>query len=103
MRLFLLDASALVKRYAIESGTPLLNHLFAQVVPARLLCLTLGVAEVAATLARKRNRGDLTSTAYALAMGALRSEVLLPSGLVKLAADDHLILRYLAAAGTTCD
>jgi len=89
-----MDASALVKRYAIEAGTPLLNHLFAQVNPARLLCLTLGVAEVAATLARKRNRGDITSAAYSLAMRALYSEVL-RGGPVKLPADDHLILRSL--------
>jgi uncharacterized protein len=95
MRLFLLDASALVKRYAIETGTPLLNHLFAQATPARLLCLTLGVAEVAAALARKRNRGDLSSAAYALAMGALRLEVLTTGDPVKVPTDDHLILRSL--------
>jgi predicted nucleic acid-binding protein len=95
MRLFLLDASALVKRYAVEIGTPLLNHLFAQATPARLLCLTLGVAEVAAALVRKRNRGDLSATAYALAMAALRTEVLSPGGVVLLPAYDHLILRSL--------
>jgi predicted nucleic acid-binding protein len=94
MRLFLLDASALVKRYAVEIGTPLLNHLFAQASATRLMCLTLGVAEVAAALARKRNRGDITPSAYALAMGALYSEVL-RGGKVKLPADDHLILRSL--------
>jgi predicted nucleic acid-binding protein len=95
MRLFLLDASALVKRYAVEVGTPLLDHLFAQATPARLLCLTLGVAEVAATLVRKRNRGDLTLAAYTLTMAALHSEVLRIGGLVKLAADDPLILHSL--------
>lgn len=94
MRLFLLDASALVKRYAIETGTPLLNHLFAQASPTRLLCLTLGAAEVAAALARKRNRGDISPAAYALAMRGLYSEVL-SGGVAKLPADDHLILRSL--------
>ena len=37
MNLFWLDASALVKRYIVETGTPLMNHLYARVPPSQMV------------------------------------------------------------------
>jgi predicted nucleic acid-binding protein len=88
---FLLDASALVKRYYAEVGAALVDHLFAQAAPARLACLMLGAAEVAAALARKRNGGVITPTAYVAAMARLGAEVLNAAHFLKLPADNALI------------
>jgi hypothetical protein len=61
---FFLDASALPKRYAPETGTPLLNHLFASVSLNRLYILNIGIAEVLSLLVRKRNAGQLLAADY---------------------------------------
>jgi predicted nucleic acid-binding protein len=98
MHRFVLDASALVKRYATEVGTPLLNHLFHRAGRPRLACPMLGAAEVAATLVRKRNRGDLTPTVFTAAMLAFQSEVLNAADFLKLSADNALILRSIPLA-----
>jgi hypothetical protein len=39
---FYWDASTLVKRYAPEIGTSVVNHLFAHVVLDRMMCLVIG-------------------------------------------------------------
>jgi predicted nucleic acid-binding protein len=57
MPAFLLDASALVKRYANETGSAVVDYLFAHTARDRLMCLMLGAAEVAAALVRKPNGG----------------------------------------------
>ncbi|GIX48038.1 MAG: hypothetical protein KatS3mg131_2249 [Candidatus Tectimicrobiota bacterium] len=51
------DASALVKRYAPESGTPLVNRIFADIPLARMMSLILAVGEVVSIFVRKRNAG----------------------------------------------
>jgi hypothetical protein len=56
----------------------------------------LGAAETAAILARKRNRGDLTTATFAQAMTELRAEVLDAPAFAKLPADNALIGRSLA-------
>lgn len=94
MRLFLFDASALVKRYTLE---PLIDLLFAHSTPGRFQCLMLGVAEVVAALARKRNRGDLAPPMYDAAMVQLRAEVINVPGFIKVAADNALIDRALTS------
>jgi uncharacterized protein len=91
MNIFLLDASALAKRFVTEAGTLLLNHLFTQTGKDRRCCLMLGAAEVAATLARKRNGGKLTPSLFALAMTELRQEVLTASDFRKLPCNNAVI------------
>ena len=95
MRYFLLDASALVKRYYSEIGTPLLNHLFTQSVRPRLMCLWLGAAKVFATLVRKRNGGLLTPSTFAIAARNLEDEVLRATDFAKIPSDDALIAQAL--------
>lgn len=91
MNFFLLDASALVKRYYAEIGAVLVDHLFARATRDRLACLMLGVAEVAATLIRKRNGGLITAAACVTAMAYLRKEVLAAADFTKHASDNPLI------------
>jgi predicted nucleic acid-binding protein len=91
MRAFYLDASALAKRYAPELGTPLLNHLFSNVLSDRLYVLNISVAEVVWTLVRKRNAGQLPATAFSQALVDLGNEIISPSHPHKLAPDNALV------------
>src|SRR6184192_3601685 len=95
MHVFLLDASALVKRFAAEKGTDLVNHLFAN-APARLSCLMLGAAEVSAALVRKRNSGVLAANVFAGAMAQWRAEVLDETTFLKLPSMNPLIYASVA-------
>jgi predicted nucleic acid-binding protein len=53
-----LDASAWVKRYYQETGTPRVQRLFAE--RETLTCASLGVVEVTATLARKTKAREMS-------------------------------------------
>ena len=70
------DASALVKRYAPEIGTPLINHLFAHVVLDRMMCLVIGTGEVISIFVRKKNANLITDAAFAQALVDFRAEVI---------------------------
>jgi uncharacterized protein len=76
MNFFWLDASALVKRYLVEIGTPLMNHFFAQAPPQRMICLLEGVGEVISVLIRRRNGGAISAAACQQSLVALRTEIL---------------------------
>lgn len=91
MNSFLLDASALVKRYAPERGDVLVDHLFARVPRDRLMCLMLGAAEVVAALVRKRNGGLLAPALFVTGMARLTSEVLTAVDFTRLPAENPLI------------
>lgn len=91
MNSFLLDASAMAKRYTNEVGATAVDYLFANAARTRLVCLMLGAAEVAAVLARKRNGGLITAPAFAAAMTQLRAELLDAADFAKLPADNALI------------
>lgn len=91
MNLFLFDASALTKRFVPETGSALIDHLFACVTPDRLGCLMLGAAEVVASLVRKRNRGQLSQRTFAVALAEVRTQVLDEPSFQKLPADNPLI------------
>lgn len=91
MKLFLLDASALAKRYYPETATDLVHYLFAQVSRDRLSCLMIGAAEVVAVLVRKRNGGLLSPSLFTSAMGQLRAEVLSAADVAKFPAENALV------------
>lgn len=98
MNSFLFDASALVKRYAPEPGAAAVDYLFQKAARPRLLCLMLGVAEVAAALVRKWNSGVITPAVFAAAMTQLRAEILTAEDFAKLPADNGLISASIAFA-----
>jgi predicted nucleic acid-binding protein len=95
MNFFLLDGSVLFKRYALDQGTDLIDHLFRQVTRDRLACLMLSVAEVLAALVRRRRSGRLTAVLFQGALLHLRTELLPGTDFVKWPADNDLVLASL--------
>ena len=76
MNFFYWDASALVKRYAPEVGTDLVNHLFSEVPLDRMMSLIVGTGEVISVFVRKRNNGIVTRDDFSQAMVDFRAEVI---------------------------
>ena len=91
MQFFFLDASALAKRYAPETGTSLINHLFASVTSDRLCVFNVSVAEILSALVRKRNAGGITSAGFVQALADFRFEVVQPIQPRKIVADNLLV------------
>lgn len=91
MNHFYWDASALVKRYAPEIGTPLVNHLFADVVLDRMMCLVIGTGEVISIFVRKKNSNLITDTAFSQALVDFRSEVIDTVGFKLVSVEDALV------------
>src|SRR4051794_37254974 len=91
MNFFLLDASALAKRYTREVGSAHIDRLFDAVSHDRLICLMLGVAEVVSVLVRRRNGGVIPAAAYAQGVLNLSAEVVNAEAFRTLEADNHLI------------
>ena len=86
------DASALIKRYTQESGTPVVNEVF-RLAPADLrMCLSLGLLEVVSILVRKRNDGRIQEDFFRKALTAFKAEVAQDESFSKLSVDDALIL-----------
>jgi predicted nucleic acid-binding protein len=88
MNSFLLDASALAKRYSPETGSPRVDFLFDNTPSERLMCLMLGAAEVVSVLVRRRNGGLLPAAACAQGVTNLKSEVVDADAFNTLAAEN---------------
>ena len=74
--ILLWDASALVKRYALEAGSATVNELFVHVSLAQMVATFPGHVETYAALVRKRNRGEITAATFRSAATYLQAEVL---------------------------
>jgi len=92
MKTFFLDASALAKRYSLETGAACVDYLFDNVTLDRLVCLMLGAAEVASVLVRRRNSGRLSKTAFIQGMTNLKTEVVDSDDFNTLPVDNDLII-----------
>lgn len=75
MNYFWLDASALVKRYVPEAGTPVVNYFFTRVPLQQMLCLLESVGEIISIFVRRRNGGAITGSGFNQAMLDFRFEV----------------------------
>ena len=75
MNYFWLDASALVKRYVAETGTPVVNYFFTRVPLQQMLCLLESVGEIISVFVRRRNGRTITRSGFNQAMLDFRSEV----------------------------
>ena len=64
MNYFWLDANAIVKQYVTETGTPLINYLFARVSLNRIFCLFDSMDETYHVFVRKRNDGIITRAEF---------------------------------------
>jgi predicted nucleic acid-binding protein len=91
VRFFFLDASALAKRYALEVGTPLINHLLTSVPLNRLYLFNVGIAEVQSLLVRKKNAGLLLPADYSQALVELGAEIVYSKMVPKLVAGNALV------------
>ena len=58
MNYFWLDASALVKRYVAETGTPVVNYFFTRVPLQQMLCLLESVGEIISVFVRRRSMDE---------------------------------------------
>jgi predicted nucleic acid-binding protein len=88
---FYLDASALAKRYVVEQGTFVVNHLFRCVARDAMMCLTLGTLEVLSIFVRKKNASTIPHAAFNQAMTDFRSEVIDAANFTKIPAPDSLV------------
>jgi predicted nucleic acid-binding protein len=70
------DASALVKRYALEAGSATVRELFVQVPLSQMVATFPGYVETYAALVRKRNRGEITAATFRSAATFLQAELL---------------------------
>lgn len=95
MRLFLLDGSALAKRYIAEIGTPSLDYLFDHVTADRLLVLNVGVAEVVSVLVRRKNAGILSANLMLQAFLWLGNEIINAPAIRKLEPTNSLVIGAL--------
>lgn len=92
MNYFYWDASALAKRYAPELGTSLVNHLFANVVPDRMMCLIVGTGEVISILVRRKNDNRINADDFSQALVDFRAEVIDSVAFQLVSVEDVLIL-----------
>ena len=76
MHYFYFDASALAKRYIEEVGSDKIDFLFENVPLWRLLCLTVGAAEVFWICIRKRNDGRINVNQFTQSTGHLEHEII---------------------------
>lgn len=85
------DASALVKRYASETGTPFANAVFANVVLTQMMCLSIGTGEIISAFVRKRNAGLIDHEVFVQALVEFRAEVIDSAEFRVVATTDDLI------------
>jgi len=88
---FYLDASALAKRYVVEQGTLVVNHLFRRVARDDMMCLTLGTLEVISVFVRKKNASAVPDLVFRQAMTDFRSEVIDAANFMKIPATDPVV------------
>jgi predicted nucleic acid-binding protein len=95
MNSFLLDASALAKRYHPEIGSDRIDHLFGCIARPRLMALMLGAAEVVSVLVRRRNSGQISPGSCTKQINTLRVEVIEATDFKQLAVPNDVIVNAL--------
>lgn len=93
------DASALVKRYAAEEGTALVNEIFHRLPLNQLTCASIGVLEIVSVLVRKHNDGRLPAQLFGQAMVEFNQEIVENDAFVITALTDELVITALALIG----
>ncbi|MCP4659579.1 MAG: type II toxin-antitoxin system VapC family toxin [bacterium] len=89
------DASALVKRYAEEAGTPLVNEIFHTLPRTAIACSVIAISEITASLVRKKNDGRIQERYFKEAGSRLHHEFIQDSEVLVTSVQDHLILASL--------
>ncbi len=94
MPLVLCDASASVKRFVIETGTPVMRALFDAVTPDELKITMIGYSETYAILWRRHNGGVINRKTFAAAVSSLETIFLMGTN-VPLEMDNVSVLKSL--------
>jgi predicted nucleic acid-binding protein len=95
MLLAYFDASALIKRFSPETGTPLINELFHSLPISRMTCSTIGILEVISIFTRKRNDGRLSQTLFDQCMIEFRNEIIDNEAFLTTPVNDAVLLSSL--------
>lgn len=92
MRQIFFDASALAKRYAAETGTPLVNRAFDLVPVAHAMtCSATTLLETLSILVRKRNGGQIDQRSYEDAVIKFQTEVVMDAMFAITSVNDQLL------------
>ena len=86
------DASALAKRYALETGSETVEGIFNSLRPADMVTTFLSYAETFSLLLRKHNRGDVSATVFSAAVRSLQAETVASDDFNLLAITDRDIV-----------
>ena len=84
MNYFFLDASAIIKRYIPETGTPKMNYFFTSVPSYRMMCLFESGGEVIFVFGRRKNEGRITEARFNQIKQRFLTEVIYRSEIVKV-------------------
>jgi predicted nucleic acid-binding protein len=95
VRFFYLDASALAKRYTPETGTALIDQIFAGAGLDRLYVFNVGIAEIVSVFVRKKNAGQLPAAAFTQALVNFGAEILSSTKVRVVDADSVLVVSAL--------
>ena len=87
------DASALAKRYTLETGSATADAVFASHPMPQMVTTFLSYAETFSLLLRKHNRGDISLSLFSSAISALQAETLNSQDFNLLSMNDGDILR----------
>ena len=92
MNSFYLDASALVKRYVLEKGSPHVHAILDGVPHNRIYLLNVGAGEVVSIFVRKRNAGSISTASFAQAYVDFATEILRADDIRKQSVSNRLAL-----------
>lgn len=72
---FWLDANAIAKRYVVEKGTPIINHLFTRVFAEQMICLFDSMDETRFVMVKKKNNAEITLSEFNQAIQHFEVEI----------------------------
>ena len=90
------DASGLVKKFVPESGSDVVEALYAALPTVQHMSTAVGYAEMFSILLRTRNRGAIDQVAFELAADSLRAELIDDPDFVLLAISDDAFYRGMS-------
>ena len=87
------DASALAKRYTLETGSASVDAVFNGLPSSQMITTFLSCAEMFSLLLRKHNRGDISLSLFSFAVSAFQAETLKSQDFNLLSISDSDIIR----------
>lgn len=88
---FYLDASALAKRYVLETGSAQVNAILDTVPLDRIYVLNISTGEVVSILVRKRNAGAISEDYFTQAVSDFDIEIVSADAITKVSITSRLV------------